>query len=154
MDDDSNMDEWNCPRLIADLHKLKSSKSAEDPMTKEEITATDILILDNALGRILYSLEDLIDYGIHIDITFEIALARFIKRTFNLQKAANLTSQAFAEDLNKYIDLYINEDFSGFGNYIFSKATEKSDLLFDGTNAIKVSADEIIKNLTLQFSGI
>ncbi len=147
MKNGSNMQEWDCSLLIEAILSLKAGVAAYDPITGKKIYPMPILILDNGFGRILESIDKFIDFGVYIDIPFEYALARYVKRGLVFHEVNKTSHEEYISGLTNFIVHYLENDYSEFHNLIYRNVKANNDLVIHWGNAVEDSVTKIIETL-------
>ena len=147
MERGADIEKWNNSNLINDIIKLKAGEAIVDPLTKREIRPNDFIVTDNAFGRSLRQMNEIIDLSVFIDIPLEIALARRINRGIISLKNKEITTGKYIKTLSNFIELYLSERFSDYYKLVADKAQISCDFKIDGNNDLTISANAIIEYL-------
>lgn len=139
--DGADPNQFQTPRLSADLRALRAGGSITLPQPGQVIQPARVIVLEEPFGRERAEIADLIDFVVCLDLPLEIALARKLLRMLGFFLAEQ-SPDAFAEHLQFFLPWYIE---SGRDSYaaVQQRVLRQCDLVADGMLPPDALADAI-----------
>lgn len=105
--DGGDPNQFQTPRLCADLRALRAGAAIAHPESGEAIQPARLIVLEEPFGRTRDEIASLIDFVVCVDLPLEIALARKLHRMLGFF-LANQTAEAFAKHLDFFLPWYLD----------------------------------------------
>jgi uridine kinase len=154
LSDGADPNQFQTPRLSADLRALRAGVAIAHPQSDELIQPSRIVVLEEPFGRARDELAGLIDFVVCVELPLEIALARKLLRMLDFYLAEQ-TADAFAKQLQFLLPWYLE---SGRELYamVQRRVLQNCDLVADGMLPPDKLADTIadaVKSRLLQITN-
>jgi uridine kinase len=140
--DGADPNAFHSPQFVADLCALRSGMTIFSPETSIAIQPTRFVLVEEPFGRGRDQMRDLIDFVIHIEIPFEIALARKLLRQ-NAFLPWEQDPDVFIVHLREFLMWYLSVG-RAFYLAIRNRVLEQCDLVVDGMRPTEEIAEAIV----------
>jgi uridine kinase len=130
LSDGADPNQFQAPRLSADLRALRAGAAITHPLSGELIQPARVIVLEEPFGREREEIAALIDLVVCIDLPLEIALARKLHRMLGFFLAEQ-TADAFAKHLQFFLPWYI-ESGRELYRLVQQRALGRCDIVADG----------------------
>ena len=133
---------FHTPQFIADICSLRAGFPIFPPTGSVGIQPSRFLIIEEPFGRGRDKIRDCIDFVVHIDIPFEIALARKLLRQ-NKFLPWEQDTEVFIAHLQEFLEWYLSVG-RAFYLAIRERVLKDCDLIIDGTRSTEEIAETIV----------
>jgi uridine kinase len=152
LSDGGDPNQFQAPRLSADLRALRAGAAITHPESGEVIQPARLIVLEEPFGRERDEVAGLIDLVVCIDLPLEIALARKLHRMLGFFLAEQ-TADAFAKHLQFFLPWYI-ESGAELYRLVQRRVLRRCDVVADGMLPPDALANSIANAISGRISNI
>jgi uridine kinase len=146
LSDGADPNQFQTPRLSADLRALRAGAAVAHPVSGEVIQPARLIVLEEPFGRERDEIAHLIDFVVCVDLPLEIALARKLNRMLDFFLAEQ-TADAFAKHMQFFLPWYI-ESGRELYRMVQHSVLRRCDFVADGMLPPDALAEAIMSRLS------